>query len=147
MAQESAPRPSSRIKRVGRVLRRGVAQWRAILLTMALIAATGFAAGYFHSVYRPDMQTDDAARHQAIKAASDGAVALLSYSPETLTQDFNNAKSRVSENYLPYYQQFAEKVVGDVGHARPGHHKSHGDQSRRMGNAPEFSSRPCIRQD
>jgi Mce-associated membrane protein len=112
VAQESAPRPSSRIKRIGRVLRRGVAQWRAILLTMALLAATGFAVGYFHSVYQPDMQTDDAARHQAIKAASDGAVALLSYSPDTLTQDLNDAKSRVSDSYLPYYQQFAEKVVG-----------------------------------
>jgi Mce-associated membrane protein len=112
VAQEPAPRPSSRIKRVGRVLRRGVAQWRAILLTMALIAATGFATGYFYFVYRPDVQTDDAATHQVIKAASDGAVALLSYSPETLTRDFNDAKSRLTENYLHYYQQFAEKVVG-----------------------------------
>lgn len=112
VAQEPAPLPSSRIKRVGRVLRRGVAQWRAILLTMALIAATGFATGYFYFVYRPDVQTDDAATHQVIKAASDGAVALLSYSPETLTRDFNDAKSRLTENYLHYYQQFAEKVVG-----------------------------------
>jgi Mce-associated membrane protein len=112
VAQEPAPRPSSRIKRVGRVLRRGVAQWRAILLTMALIAATGFATGYFYFVYRPDVQTDDTATHQVIKAASDGAVALLSYSPETLTRDFNDAKSRLTENYLHYYQQFAEKVVG-----------------------------------
>jgi Mce-associated membrane protein len=112
VAQEQAPRPSSRIKRIGSWLRRGLAQWRPILLTTLLIAATGFAVGYFHSVYRPDLQTDDAARHQVIKAASDGAVALLSYSPDTLPQDLNNAKSRVSDSYLPYYQQFAEKVVG-----------------------------------
>jgi Mce-associated membrane protein len=79
---------------------------------MALIAATGFAAGYFYFVYRPDVQTDDAAVHQVINAASDGAVALLSYSPATLTRDFNNAKSRVTDSYLPYYQQFAEKIVG-----------------------------------
>jgi Mce-associated membrane protein len=111
-AQEPAPRLAIRIKRVGRWLRRGLARWRPILLTMVLIAATGFAAGYFYFVYRSDVQTDDAARHQAIKAASDGAVALLSYSPDTLTRDFNNAKSRVTDSYLPYYQQFAEKIVG-----------------------------------
>jgi Mce-associated membrane protein len=63
-------------------------------------------------VYRPDLQTNDAAAHQAIKAASDGAVALLSYSPETLTRDFTNAKSRLTENYLAYYQQFADQIVG-----------------------------------
>jgi Mce-associated membrane protein len=112
VAQEPAPRLAIRIKRVGRWLRRGLARWRPILLTMVLIAATGFAAGYFYFVYRSDVQTDDAARHQAIKAASDGAVALLSYSPDTLTRDFNNAKSRVTDSYLPYYQQFAEKIVG-----------------------------------
>jgi Mce-associated membrane protein len=112
VAQEPPSRPFSRIKRAGSLLRRSLAHWRPILLTILLIAATGFAAGYLYVVYRPDLQTDGAARHQVIKAASDGAVALLSYSPDTLTQDLNNAKSRVSDSYLPYYQQFAEKVVG-----------------------------------
>jgi len=113
VGQRPAPRRSTRRPRgLGRWLRRCLARWRPILLTTLLIAATGFAAGYFYVVYRPDVQTDDAARHQAIKAASDGAVALLSYSPDTLAQDFNNAKSRISDSYLPYYQQFAEKVVG-----------------------------------
>ena len=79
---------------------------------MLLVASTGFCAGYFFFVYRTDLQTDDAVAHQVIKVASDGAVALLSYSPGTLTQDFNNAKSLVTEDYLAYYQQFAEKIVG-----------------------------------
>ena len=77
-----------------------------------LVASTGFCAGYFFFVYRTDLQTDDAVAHQVIKVASDGAVALLSYSPGTLTQDFNKAKSLVTEDYLAYYQQFAEKIVG-----------------------------------
>ncbi len=81
-------------------------------MTILLVASTGFASGYFFSVYRSDWQTNDAARHQAVRAASDGAVALLSYSPETLARDFSNAKSRVTENYLPYYQQFADQIVG-----------------------------------
>jgi Mce-associated membrane protein len=81
-------------------------------LTLLLVASTGFCAGYFFLVYRTDLQTDDAVAHQVTKVASDGAVVLLSYSPGTLTQDFNNAKSLVTEEYLAYYQQFAEKIVG-----------------------------------
>jgi Mce-associated membrane protein len=105
-------RSTNRRNRLGRWTRRGLARWRPILLTILLVAATGFATGYYYVVYRPDVQTDATASHQAIKAASDGAVALLSYSPNTLTRDFNDAKSRVTDNYLAYYQQFAERIVG-----------------------------------
>ena len=82
------------------------------MLAILLVASTAFAAGYFHSVYSTDWHTNDAARNQAIAAASEGAVALLSYSPETLSRDFTNAKSRLTENYLAYYQQFADQIVG-----------------------------------
>ena len=93
-------------------MRRCLARWRPILLTVLLVAALAFGAGYFYFVYRPDLQTNDAAAHQAIKAASDGAVALLSYSPETLSRDFANAKSRLTDNYLAYYRRFADQIVG-----------------------------------
>lgn len=95
----------------GRV-RRVLAHWRAIVLTVLVIGATAFASGYFYLVYRPDVQTDSAAVHQAVMAASDGAVALLSYSPDTLSRDLTNAKSLVTEDYLTYYQQFADQIVG-----------------------------------
>jgi Mce-associated membrane protein len=97
---------------IRRSVRRCVARWRPILLTLLLVAATGYAAGYFHFVYRPDLQTNNSAAHEVIKAASDGAVALLSYSPETLDRDFTNAKSRITEDYLAYYQRFADQIVG-----------------------------------
>ncbi|MDP7725476.1 twin-arginine translocation pathway signal [Mycobacterium sp. TY814] len=58
------------------------------------------------------MQTDRAVTREVVKAASDGAVALLSYSPDTLGRDMDNAKSRITENYLRYYQQFADQIVG-----------------------------------
>lgn len=93
-------------------MRRCLARWRPILLTLLLVGATTFGAGYFYFVYRPDLQTDNTAVHQAIKAASDGAVALLSYSPETLDRDFANAKSRVTEDYLDYYKRFVDQIVG-----------------------------------
>jgi Mce-associated membrane protein len=108
--QESLRRPRTSVTR--RWTRRGLARWRVILLTILVVATSGFAGGYFYSVYRPDMQTDRAVARQVVKAASDGAVALLSYSPDTLGRDMANAKSRVTENYLPYYQQFIDQIVG-----------------------------------
>jgi len=95
---------------VVRWMRRCLARWRPILLTLLLVAALT-VAGYSYFVYRPDLQTNEAAAHQAVKAASDGAVALLSYSPDTLDRDFTNAKARLSDHYLSYYQGFAEKIV------------------------------------
>jgi Mce-associated membrane protein len=113
--EDPAPRvsPGRRLRVIiGRGLRRCLGWWRPILLTTLLVAALGFGGGYFYFVYRADLQTDAAARHQAVKAASDGAVALLSYSPDTLDRDFSNARSRLSESYLTYYQQFADQIVG-----------------------------------
>lgn len=109
-AQELAPRRRAGV--IGRWMRRCLARWRPILLTILLVGATGFCSGYFYFVYRPDLQTDNAAAHQVIKAASDGAVALLSYSPATLDRDFANARSRLTEDYLAYYQRFADQIVG-----------------------------------
>ena len=113
-AEEAArePAPRARTSVIGRWMRRCLARWRPILLTLLLVAATGFGAGYFYFVYRPDLQTDRAVAHQVIKAASDGAVALLTYSTATLDRDFANAKSRLTEDYLAYYQRFADQIVG-----------------------------------
>ncbi len=114
-AHEEAPEegaPTGRTRAVGRWARRCLARWRPILLTLLLIAAVGNAARIFYFDYRPDLQTDRAAARQVIKAASDGAVALLSYSPETLDRDVANAKSRLTEDYLAYYQRFVDQVVG-----------------------------------
>ncbi len=82
------------------------------MLTLLVVGTTGFSAGYFYFVYRSDMDTDRAVTREVVKAAGDGAVALLSYSPATLGRDMDNAKSRVTENYLRYYQQFADQIVG-----------------------------------
>jgi Mce-associated membrane protein len=109
---DKEPSRRRRTSVIARWMRRCLARWRPILLTMLLVAALAFGAGYFYFVYRPDLQTDDAAAHQVIKAASDGAVALLSYSPDTLDRDFTNAKSRLTDNYLAYYQRFADQIVG-----------------------------------
>ena len=63
------------------------------MLVLALLAAGGLAAWVYFTQYRPDEQTDAAVAQSAVDAARDGTVALLSYKPDTLNQDFAAAKS------------------------------------------------------
>ncbi|ORB14834.1 twin-arginine translocation pathway signal [Mycobacterium noviomagense] len=93
------------------LIRRCMAMWRPIVLITLLLASTGWAVGLFFVQYRPDQQTDKAAADEAVKAASDGAVALLSYSPDSLSRDFANAKSRLSDDFQDYYKRFTEQIV------------------------------------
>jgi Mce-associated membrane protein len=90
---------------------RCLANWRPILLITLVVASTGLAAGLFFFQYRPDRQIDDAAADQAVRAASDGAVALLSYSSDSLDRDFDNAKSYLTGAFLTYYSKFTQEVV------------------------------------
>jgi Mce-associated membrane protein len=85
--------------------------WIAIALTVALIGAAALTGWMFVSVYQPDRETDAAAMQSAIKAASDGTVALLSYSPDSLDKDFAAAKSKLTGSFLSYYTQFTEQIV------------------------------------
>jgi Mce-associated membrane protein len=85
--------------------------WRPILLTASVIAAVGLAACLFVLQYRPDRQIDDAAARRAIQAASDGAVATLSYSSESIDHDFARARSHLTGEFLAYYDKFTKDVV------------------------------------
>jgi len=85
--------------------------WRPILLTVSVIAAVGLAACLFVLQYRPDRQIDDAAARRAIQAASDGAVAALSYSSENMDRDFAKARSHLTGDFLAYYDKFTKEIV------------------------------------
>jgi Mce-associated membrane protein len=78
------------------------------LLTLILGALTSWL--YFKQ-YRLDRQSDPAVSQSALKAASDGTVALLSYSSETLDKDFAGARSHLSGDFLSYYIRFSQEVV------------------------------------
>ena len=65
----------------------------------------------YFSQYRPDRQTDAAVEQSAVNAARDGTVALLSYKPDTLNQDFEAAKSHLSGDFRNYYEQFTKDVI------------------------------------
>jgi Mce-associated membrane protein len=110
----SAGEESARLRRLAAIRRRArqyLARWRSIVATTLVVAAVGFAAGVYFILYRPDQRVDDATAHRAIQAASDGAVAVLSYSYEHLNRDLNNAKSHLTGDFLAYYSKFANDLV------------------------------------
>lgn len=107
----------ARSRRLAAIRRRAVrywARWRSILATTLVIAAAGVAAGVYFIVYRPDQQVGDAAARRAIQAASDGAVAALSYSYDHLNRDFDNAKSHLTGDFLAYYSKFTDEAVAPM---------------------------------
>ncbi len=94
-----------------RWIRRLLGRWRVIVLTVAVVAAVGLAGGMFFFQYRPIQQTDNAAAQAAIKAASDGTVAILSYSPESVDNDLTVAKSHLTGSFLKYFNDFGRYFV------------------------------------
>jgi Mce-associated membrane protein len=106
----STARPSRRAA-ISRLTDRCLANWRPILVTALVVATVGLAVGLYFLQYRPDRQIDDAAAQRAIRAASDGAVASLSYSPANMDRDFANAKSHLTGDFLAYYDKFTKEVV------------------------------------
>jgi Mce-associated membrane protein len=96
---------------IDRVASRLLAHWGSILLTASVVAAVGLAACLFVLQYRPDRQIDDAAAQRAIRAASDGAVAALSYSSENMDRDFARARSHLTGDFLAYYDKFTKEIV------------------------------------
>ena len=105
------PTGKSERARTGRWIRRRLPQWRAMVLAALFVAAIGLAVGVYYFQYRPEQQTDAAAAESAKKAAEDGAVALLSYTPENLTGDIAKAKSHLTGDFLTYYTQFTEQIA------------------------------------
>ena len=108
---DEGPAGLRRLTAIRRRARRYSARWRSIVATTMVIAAVGVAAAVYLILYRPDQQVGDAAAHRAIQAASDGAVAVLSYSYDHLDRDFNDAKSHLTGDLLAYYSKFSDDVV------------------------------------
>jgi Mce-associated membrane protein len=89
-----------------RWLGRLLARWRVIALTLAVVGAVGLAGGLFFFRYLPNQQTNDAAAHAAVRAASEGTAAVLSYSPENVDNDLALAKSHLTGDFLKYFNDF-----------------------------------------
>jgi Mce-associated membrane protein len=104
-APKATPRKSDKLAFLRRV------KVFPVVLVLLLGVSGGLAAWLYFSQYRPDEQTDAAAGRAAVDAARDGTVALLSYKPDTLNQDFAAAKSHLTGDFLNYYDQFTQQVV------------------------------------
>jgi Mce-associated membrane protein len=102
---------ANRMAVISRMASRCLAQWRSILLAALTIAAIVLAAIVFFFQYQPDRRIDDAAAQRAIRAASDGAVATVSYSSDSMDRDFANAKSHLTGEFLAYYDKFTKEIV------------------------------------
>jgi Mce-associated membrane protein len=86
------------------------ARWRPILVVVLTVACIGFAGWYYAYQYRPDRKVDATVAAAAKKAAEDGTIAVLSYSPDHLTDDIAKAKSYLTGDFLKYYTQFTDQV-------------------------------------
>ena len=105
---------SSRMVVIKCLTGRCLANWRPILVTALVVVAVGITAGLYFFQYRPDQQINDTAARRAIKAASDGAVASLSYSPANMDRDFAAAKSHLTGDFLAYYDKFTKEIVTPI---------------------------------
>jgi Mce-associated membrane protein len=108
--RDKSPKRTKRERReLPRVLR-NVKLVPVILILLLLISGGGATWLYFER-YLPRHQTDASVARAVVNAASDGTVALLSYSPESLDKDFATAKTHLSGDFLSYYNQFTEQIV------------------------------------
>ncbi|MCB0951028.1 MAG: hypothetical protein KDB44_17500 [Mycobacterium sp.] len=110
---EPASPPSEPGSQVGvRRSRGGVRAWAGVMVLAGCLIASAALAGWLYVYqYRPDQQTDAAAAKVALDAATSGTIALLSYAPDSLDQDFAAAKSRLTGDFLSYYTEFTEQIV------------------------------------
>ncbi|MFC9762577.1 twin-arginine translocation pathway signal [Rhodococcus jostii] len=85
---------------------------RLLLILGALTVVAAVLAGVLYfTLYRPDQRVDDAVRATVTDTASQGAIALLSYKPDTVENEVGAAKERLTGEFLDYYTQFTTDVV------------------------------------
>jgi Mce-associated membrane protein len=96
-----------------RFIRSRPTQWRlkVRMLAVLLVGSAALAGSLFWLQYRPDHQTDFGAANAAVRAASDGTVALLSYSADTFGRDLSVAKEHLTGDFLQYYDNFAQQIL------------------------------------
>jgi Mce-associated membrane protein len=109
--ESDSPAP---VERTRRGLPRMVRTIGPVVLVLLLLISGGVATWLYFKQYRPDQQTDAAAARAVARAASDGTVALLSYSSDSLDKDFANARSHLAGDFLSYYNQFAQQSLAPI---------------------------------
>jgi Mce-associated membrane protein len=109
--ESDSPAP---VERTRRGLPRMVRTIGPVVLVLLLLISGGVATWLYFKQYRPDQQTDAGVKRAVVAAASDGTVALLSYSSDSLDKDFAAARSHLAGDFLSYYDQFSQQSVAPV---------------------------------
>jgi Mce-associated membrane protein len=104
----------ARIKRRRHRMLRRLRKIFSVVLVLLLLISGGVATWLYFKQYRPDQQTDASVARAVVSAASDGTVALLSYSSDSLDQDFAAARSHLTGDFLSYYDQVTQQSVAPV---------------------------------
>ncbi|OBH51614.1 hypothetical protein A5682_05395 [Mycobacterium mantenii] len=91
-----------------------IAWWAVVVvLTVTTLAVTtlGVWEMGLKSQQPPPVADQFADRQAVTQAASAGTVKVLSYTPDTLDQDFDAASAMLTGDFLAYYRQFTSQVV------------------------------------
>ncbi len=83
----------------------------SVILVVLLVVSGIVATWLYFKQFRPDQQTDPAVARAVAGTASEGTVALLSYTSDTLDQDFAAARAYLGGDFLSYYNDFTKQVV------------------------------------
>ncbi len=105
---------TERRRRAPRAIARALTWLRARLRTVLLflvIASAALLGALVYFQYLPDREVDAEAARSAVSAATDGTVAVLSYSPETVDTDISTAKSYLTGDFLTYYNDLTQQFV------------------------------------
>ncbi|MGA9493167.1 MAG: hypothetical protein WBV80_23365 [Mycobacterium sp.] len=92
----------------GRRVRWSQALAFAVLPVVALLLAS--AAGYL-KWQEESVRDAQVAGAESLRAATDGAIALLSYKPDTVQKDLDAARSRLTGSFLNAYTSLTHDVV------------------------------------
>jgi Mce-associated membrane protein len=106
-----AKRRRLRLPRMRVSARRVSARRISVILLVLVVVSGGVASWVYFEQYRPDQQTDAGVARAVVSAATDGTEAVLSYSSDTLDQDFAAARTHLAGEFLSYYKQFTAQVV------------------------------------
>ncbi len=96
--------------------------WWAFIFVLTVATLGAVALGAWEMELKnhkpPPVADQPADRQAATQAASTGTVKVLSYSPETLEQDFSAASAMLTGEFLTYYRQFTSQVVAPAARQR-----------------------------
>jgi Mce-associated membrane protein len=113
-ADDAEADSSESIDRPRRVLPPRLRKIATVILALLLLISGGVATWLYFKQYRPDQQTDAGVARSVVNAASDGTTAVLSYSADSLDQDFATARSHLAGDFLSYFDQFSQQTVAPM---------------------------------